>query len=118
MGSWEWWWRRQSWDGGRGEGGGGGRGGGTGYAGNYISINHFRFFKEQVSLSQCRHFYHSVSRRSQETRDAPQGSTSLLPKLSVTSKVSAPTSCAWVESRVPFDVAGRNSGRIYFPGRP
>ena len=33
---------------------------------------------------------------------APQGSTSLLPKLSVTSKVSAPTSYAWVESRVHF----------------
>ena len=33
---------------------------------------------------------------------APQGSTSLLPKLSVTSKVSARTSCAWVGSRVHF----------------
>ena len=33
---------------------------------------------------------------------APQGSTSLLPKLSVTSKVSAPTSCSWVGSRVHF----------------
>ena len=33
---------------------------------------------------------------------APQGSTSLLPKLSVTSKVSAPTSYAWVRSRVRF----------------
>ena len=33
---------------------------------------------------------------------APQGSTSLLQKLSVTSKVSAPTSCAWVGSRVHF----------------
>ena len=33
---------------------------------------------------------------------APQGSTSLLPKLSVTSEVSAPTSCAWVGSRVHF----------------
>ena len=32
---------------------------------------------------------------------APQGST-LLPKLSVTSKVSARTSCAWVGSRVRF----------------
>ena len=31
---------------------------------------------------------------------APQGSASLLPKLSVTSKVSPPTSCAWVGSRV------------------
>ena len=33
---------------------------------------------------------------------APQGSTILLPKLSVTSKVSARTSCAWVGSRVRF----------------
>ena len=33
---------------------------------------------------------------------AQQGSTSLLPKLSVTSKVSAPTSYAWVGSRVNF----------------
>ena len=33
---------------------------------------------------------------------APQGSTSLLPKLSVTSKVSARTLCAWVGSRVHF----------------
>ena len=33
---------------------------------------------------------------------APQGSASLLPKLSVTSKVSAPTSCAWVGSWVHF----------------
>ena len=33
---------------------------------------------------------------------APQGSTSLLPKLSVTSKVSAPTSYAWVGSGVHF----------------
>ena len=33
---------------------------------------------------------------------APQGSASLLPKLSVTSKVSAPTLCAWVGSRVRF----------------
>ena len=33
---------------------------------------------------------------------APQGSTTLLPKLSVTSKVSAPTSHAWVGSRVRF----------------
>ena len=33
---------------------------------------------------------------------APQGSTTLLPKLSVTSKVSARTSCAWVGSRVRF----------------
>ena len=33
---------------------------------------------------------------------APQGSASLLPKLSVTSKVSARTSCAWVGSRVHF----------------
>ena len=33
---------------------------------------------------------------------APQGSTALLPKLSVTSKVSARTSCAWVGSRVRF----------------
>ena len=33
---------------------------------------------------------------------APQGSTSLLPKLSVTSKVSARTSHAWVGSRVHF----------------
>ena len=33
---------------------------------------------------------------------APQGSTSLLPKLSVTSKVSARTSYAWVASRVHF----------------
>ena len=33
---------------------------------------------------------------------APQGSTTLLPKLSVTSKVSARTSCAWVGSRVCF----------------
>ena len=33
---------------------------------------------------------------------APQGSTSLLPKLSVTSKVSARTSYAWVGSRVRF----------------
>ena len=33
---------------------------------------------------------------------APQGSTSLRPKLSVTSKVSAPTSYAWVGSRVHF----------------
>ena len=34
---------------------------------------------------------------------APQGSSrSLLPKLSVTSKVSARTSCAWVGSRVRF----------------
>ena len=33
---------------------------------------------------------------------APQGSTSLLPKLSVTSKVSARTSYAWVGSRVHF----------------
>ena len=33
---------------------------------------------------------------------APQGSASLLPKLSVTSKVSARTSCAWVGSRVYF----------------
>ena len=31
---------------------------------------------------------------------APQGSTTLLPKLSVTSKVSARASCAWVGSRV------------------
>ena len=37
---------------------------------------------------------------------APQGSsTSLLSKLSVTSKVSARTSCAWVGSRVIFEVA-------------
>ena len=33
---------------------------------------------------------------------APQGRTSLLPKLSVTSKVSARTSYAWVGSRVHF----------------
>ena len=33
---------------------------------------------------------------------APQGSTPLLPKLSVTSKVSAPTSHAWVGSLVHF----------------
>ena len=33
---------------------------------------------------------------------APQGSTSLLPKLSVTSKVSARTSCAWVGRRARF----------------
>ena len=33
---------------------------------------------------------------------APQGSASLLPKLSVASKVSARTSCAWVGSRVHF----------------
>ena len=33
---------------------------------------------------------------------APQGSASLLPKLSVTSKVSSPTSFAWVGSRVHF----------------
>ena len=33
---------------------------------------------------------------------APQSSTTLLPKLSVTSKVSARTSCAWVGSRVRF----------------
>ena len=33
---------------------------------------------------------------------APQGSTSLLPKLSVTSKVSVRTSYAWVGSRVHF----------------
>ena len=33
---------------------------------------------------------------------APQGSASLLPKLSVTSKVRARTSCAWVGSRVHF----------------
>ena len=33
---------------------------------------------------------------------APKGSTSLLPKLSVTSKVSAPTSYAWVGRRVHF----------------
>ena len=33
---------------------------------------------------------------------APQGSTPLLPKLSVTSKVSAPTSHTWVGSRVHF----------------
>ena len=33
---------------------------------------------------------------------APQGSTPLLPKLSVISKVSAPTSHAWVGSRVHF----------------
>ena len=33
---------------------------------------------------------------------APQGSTTLLPNLSVTSKVSARTSCAWVGSRVRF----------------
>ena len=33
---------------------------------------------------------------------APQGRTSLLPKLSVTSKVSARTSYAWVGSRVQF----------------
>ena len=33
---------------------------------------------------------------------APQGSASLLPKLSVTSKVSARTSYAWVGSRVHF----------------
>ena len=33
---------------------------------------------------------------------APQGSTSLLPKLSVTSKVSARTLHAWVGSRVHF----------------
>ena len=33
---------------------------------------------------------------------APQGSTSLLPKLSVISKVSVPTSCASVGSRVRF----------------
>ena len=33
---------------------------------------------------------------------APQGSTSLLPKLSVTSKVSARTSYAWVGSQVHF----------------
>ena len=33
---------------------------------------------------------------------APQGSTTLLPKLSVTSKVSARTSCALVGSRVRF----------------
>ena len=33
---------------------------------------------------------------------APQGSTTLLPKLSVTSKVSARTSCAWVGNRVRF----------------
>ena len=48
---------------------------------------------------------------------APQGSTTLLPKLSVTSKVSARTSCAWVGSRVRF----RSSEdvtlvRIYFAG--
>ena len=34
--------------------------------------------------------------------NAPQGSTTLLPKLSVTSKVSARTSCALVGSRVRF----------------
>ena len=50
---------------------------------------------------------------------APQGSTTLLPKLSVTSKVSARTSCAWVGSRVRF----RSSEdvtlvRIYFAGWP
>ena len=33
---------------------------------------------------------------------APQGSTPLLPKLSVTSKVSAPTSHTWVRSLVHF----------------
>ena len=33
---------------------------------------------------------------------APRGSKTLLPKLSVTSKVSARTSCAWVGSRVRF----------------
>ena len=33
---------------------------------------------------------------------APLGSTSLLPKLSVTSKVSAPTSYTWVGSGVHF----------------
>ena len=33
---------------------------------------------------------------------APHGSASLLPKLSVTSKVSARVSCAWVGNRVHF----------------
>ena len=50
---------------------------------------------------------------------APQGSASLLPKLSETSKVSARTSCGWVGSRVHIrsseDVT---SVRIYFAGRP
>ena len=50
---------------------------------------------------------------------APQGSTSLLPKLSVTSKVSARTLYAWVGSRVRF----RSSEdatllEFYFAGRP
>ena len=49
---------------------------------------------------------YSGPRRSLERRDqgpyARQGSTTLLPKLSVTSKVNAGTSCAWVGSRVRF----------------
>ena len=40
--------------------------------------------------------------REHQDPHAPQGSASLLPKLSMTSKVSARTSCAWVGSRVRF----------------
>ena len=49
---------------------------------------------------------------------APQGSTTLLPKLSVTSKVSARTLCAWVGSRVRFRSSEDVTLRIYFAGWP
>ena len=47
---------------------------------------------------------------------APQGRTPLLPKLSVTSKVSAPTSYAWVGSLVHFRSSEDVTVKIYFAG--
>ena len=58
--------------------------------------------------SRCLPFPHYATNWLQRVRSsdqgpyAPQGSTSLLPKLSVTSKVSAPSSYGWVGSRVRF----------------
>ena len=53
--------------------------------------------RQGLPITHCR----SLARAGQGPY-APQGSTSLLPKLSRTSKVSAPTSYAWVGSRVHF----------------
>ena len=52
--------------------------------------------------SSWRSYVHKGATSLQQCPYAPRGSTTLLPKLSVTSKVSAPTSCAWVGSRVRF----------------
>ena len=65
------------------------------YTSSYLSIDpshHHQAVASKLTLNQLNYPLQGPY--------APQGSTSLLPKLSVTSKVSAPTSSAWVGSRV------------------